>query len=122
MASPLRASAMVALFWANTTTAQTPAPRHDPADASVPVPRITHRSALTDYKPLTDEPLRNWREANDEAARIGGWREYLRESQANRESPPAKPAADSPLTTPVPAPTAPASAAPVAPRKPHAHH
>lgn len=38
-------------------------------------------SAFERYKPYTDEPIANWKAANDNAARIGGWREYARQAQ-----------------------------------------
>jgi hypothetical protein len=37
------------------------------------------------YQAWRDEPLRDWREANDRVGEIGGWRTYLRESQADGE-------------------------------------
>lgn len=33
------------------------------------------------YQAWRDEPLRDWREANDRTGEVGGWRTYLRESQ-----------------------------------------
>ena len=56
--------------------------RPDPIDASTAVPATPHRTALTGYRRLTDEPPRGWRESNDTVTRIGGWRSYLREAQA----------------------------------------
>jgi hypothetical protein len=37
-------------------------------------------SAFESYKPYTDEPIGNWKSANDTAARIGGWREYAKQA------------------------------------------
>lgn len=69
----------------------------DPLDASAPVPRAVHRSALAGYRVNRDTELRSWRDANDEVARIGGWRAYAREA--------ARPdAAATPLTGPASAP------------------
>jgi hypothetical protein len=33
------------------------------------------------YQGWRDEPLQDWREANDRVGEIGGWRTYLREAQ-----------------------------------------
>ncbi|MBC7648425.1 MAG: hypothetical protein H7197_04820 [Vitreoscilla sp.] len=38
-------------------------------------------SAFESYKPYTDEPIGNWKTADDTTARIGGWREYARQAQ-----------------------------------------
>ena len=39
-----------------------------------------YRSAFEGYQPYTDEKIVNWKEANDTAGRIGGWREYAKEA------------------------------------------
>ena len=44
----------------------------NPADSSATVPAVKYQSAFTGYLPFRDENLAPWREANDEAARIGG--------------------------------------------------
>lgn len=33
------------------------------------------------YQGWRDEPLQNWRQANERVGEVGGWRTYLRESQ-----------------------------------------
>ena len=41
-------------------------------------------AALTPFKQYQgwrDEPLQDWRQANEQVGEIGGWRTYLRESQ-----------------------------------------
>lgn len=38
-------------------------------------------SVFDSYRPYTEEPLVNWKAANDTTARIGGWREYARQAQ-----------------------------------------
>ena len=51
-------------------------------------------SAWTRYQPWRDDAVGDWRQANAEVARIGGWRVYARET-----APPAKavsPAKESP--------------------------
>ncbi len=82
--------------------AQTPPPaprRADPLDASASVPAIVHESSLRRYRRAVDDPVIPWREANDTAARIGGWRSYARLAQQPASSASAPGAAQ-----PVPAP------------------
>jgi hypothetical protein len=52
------------------------------AQTAAPAP-----SAFDGYKPYTDEPLANWRAANDTTARIGGWRAYARQAQGMDSKP-----------------------------------
>ena len=85
-------------------------PNPDVADS--PTPPTQYKSPFKDYRPLGDDKRTPWRDANDEVGKIGGWREYLRESQeANKAAPTPKelraaPSAPSatPATTPAPAP------------------
>ena len=68
-------------------------------------------SVLSHYRPMTDQKIGSWRDANDTVTRVGGWRAYLKESQT--------PDAAAPRTSnkPVaPVPIAPTSA------NPHAGH
>lgn len=67
--------------------AQTPASRPDPADPGARVPAPTYRSPFADYKPLGEAGLGDWRAANDEVGRIGGWRAYAREAQMQTPAP-----------------------------------
>ena len=76
--------AVTALFWTFTARAQTAAPISDTAPAA-------YRSTLEGYKPYTDEKIMSWKESNDTAGRIGGWREYAKQA-AQPESTPATPA------------------------------
>lgn len=73
----------------------------DPADPAARVPVATYRSVFADYRPLGEEVVGDWRAANDEVGRIGGWRAYAREAQEVKEKP-AVPAG----TPPKPAPAA----------------
>ncbi len=82
-----------------------------PNTAGTPTP-LRFESVLSRYKPMTDQKLGSWREANDTVTRIGGWRTYLKESQAPEAMAPVSPA-----TSPKPA----VQAAPIAPN-PHAGH
>lgn len=67
-------------------------PRPDPSDPAAQVPAAQYVSPFAGYRPIGDDPVGNWRTANDEVRRIGGWREYAREAQAP-EGAPAAPAA-----------------------------
>ena len=44
-------------------------------------------SAFDGYKPYTDEPPGNWKAANENVARIGGWREYAKQAQQPDDTP-----------------------------------
>ncbi|MCP5273007.1 MAG: hypothetical protein H6932_17550 [Burkholderiaceae bacterium] len=99
-----------------TVAAEPPPPRPDPTRIDAAVPPLAHRSALQRYRPLTDEPRRDWRAANAEVARIGGWRAYLREAHA------PEPAASAPASSMAPAaPAAPAAPTSATPMPPHGH-
>ena len=41
---------------------------------------LEFRSAFEGYKPYTDEKTVDWKRANDNVGKIGGWREYAREA------------------------------------------
>lgn len=43
-------------------------------------PHLTYSSAFESYRSFNEEPVRSWREANDNVGRIGGWRVYAREA------------------------------------------
>jgi hypothetical protein len=71
--------------------------RPDPSDPAARVPAAAYRSPFDGYRKLGEEPVGNWRSANDEVGRIGGWREYAREAQESgpklKGSTPADPGA-----------------------------
>ena len=130
---------MLPLLWAlcaSAASAQStmPPPRSpaDPGNAQAAVPAVAYRSALSGYRRLGADTLLPWREANDEVARIGGWRAYLREaSQAQSAPQPAAQAAQQPTALPAgppsPAgqavtPAAAASAPPAAATPMHSGH
>lgn len=69
----------------------------DPANAVLAVPPTVHRSAFEGYRPNREQPVGDWRKANDDVARAGGWRAYAREAQA-----PAAPASAPAVTGAVP--------------------
>jgi hypothetical protein len=39
------------------------------------------------YRNWRDEPLEDWRQANERVGEIGGWRTYLREAQQGGDGP-----------------------------------
>lgn len=77
--------------------------------ATVAASPLTFESTLSRYKPMTDQKLGSWRDANDTVTRIGGWRSYLKEVQ----TPDAK------TTTPAASSATPATPAAA---NPHAGH
>ena len=54
---------------------------NDPGQAKTPVTPLIYVSVFATYRTLTDEPITPWRDANDLAGRIGGWRAYAREAK-----------------------------------------
>lgn len=50
-------------------------------------PPVAYQSALEGYRPYTDEKTINWKEANDVAGRIGGWRAYAKEAAQTGSDP-----------------------------------
>lgn len=57
--------------------------------ASAAAGDLSYRSAVEGYQPFADEKVVPWRGANDNAGRIGGWREYAREAQGGAAGSPA---------------------------------
>jgi hypothetical protein len=90
---------------------------------------LNHKSSFETYRPYSDEKAANWKAANDEVGRIGGWRTYLKEAQEPDADAGKKPAAPpssnvSPNSANAPKTIAPAAipAKPVQPANPHAGH
>ncbi len=79
--------------------AQNPAraARPDPLNAQAAVPALAYSSSLATYRRHAEAEPIGWREANDNVARIGGWRAYARESAAASATPAAS------ASTPAPA-------------------
>ena len=88
-----------AMLWIAPASAQS---RADPADPAARVPAAAYRSPFADYRLLGEETVGNWRAANDEVGRIGGWREYAREVQ-EAESSSKSPGAPAAKPSPAPA-------------------
>lgn len=69
---------------AGAAAAQNPpsaARKPDPLDPRASVPAVVYESTFSRYRRTADDKAIPWREANDTAARIGGWRAYAREAQ-----------------------------------------
>jgi hypothetical protein len=79
-----------------------PASSARPADATAAVPPLVHLSALSGYKRLSEPPAADWKAANQNVERIGGWRAYAREANASASAPAAS------ASAPVPKAPAPA--------------
>jgi hypothetical protein len=108
-ACALPAALLVATMTTNAQQPSTQTARPDPLDPKASVPALTYESAFAQYRRLGEEKAVSWREANDNVARIGGWRVYAREAQqpdpAPAAAPATKPAAGpAPASNPPPAP------------------
>ena len=66
------AAFLLANMTANASMAQTPTP----SNAS------PYTSPTAEYTPFVDEKVKPWKEANDAVGKIGGWREYAKEANA----------------------------------------
>lgn len=92
------AAAVAGLFIVAPAAAEPAAPAaaqpaaRDPLDARSAVRPVQYRSVFSNYRPLGDETV-GWKEANDEVARIGGWRAYARQANAP-QAPASAPAAE----------------------------
>lgn len=53
-------------------------------------PESAYQSALGDYRVFKDEPLKGWREANDEMRRLGGHMGHLDAPTAGSDVPPTQ--------------------------------
>ena len=92
-------------FAASAQTPPSTARKADPLDASVAVPAVTYESEFSRYRRAGDNKAIPWRESNDTAERIGGWRAYAREAQQPDPTPPvpaALPAKTDPKSMPMP--------------------
>lgn len=71
-------TARARLLWLAAASLATASPTHaadtQGADTAMPMP-------FKHYQSWRDEPLADWRAANDRVGEIGGWRTYLREAQ-----------------------------------------
>ena len=60
------------------------APTAHAAEAEPPEPAAA--TPFKQYQGWRDEPLQDWRQANERVGEIGGWRTYLREAQQDGDS------------------------------------
>lgn len=67
---------------ASAASAEAPPARRDPTLAAAPVPPLTYKSPFAGFRALGEDKPIPWRQANDTAAAVGGWRAYAREAQA----------------------------------------
>ncbi len=83
---------VIAMSFPVLATAQTLATkrRANPSDPAASVPVLAYVSPLANYQRWSDVVPVDWRQANDNVMRIGGWRTYARE--AREPAPPAPPA------------------------------
>jgi hypothetical protein len=65
---------------ASHASAQTAPPAVPPAISPAVTP-APFKSAFEGYQSYSDDKMTNWKAANDEVARIGGWREYAKQAQ-----------------------------------------
>lgn len=75
------AALCVVAGFAAAQTSTSAARKPDPLDPGASVPTVAYESAFSRYRRTADDKVIPWREANDTAARIGGWRVYAREAQ-----------------------------------------
>lgn len=66
----------------------------NPADPGAQTPSLHYKSPFAGYRPFAGGAVGPWRDANDEVARIGGWKAYAREAyEAAKQAAPAGAAA-----------------------------
>jgi hypothetical protein len=90
----------------------------DPLDAQAATPAVHYQSPLKAYQGFSEQPLHDWREANELVGRIGGWRTYAQEPYAQ------EPHAEEPYSqeTPAQQPSEPAVKPPAKPMEQHHGH
>ncbi len=74
--------------------------RPDPADSRASVPAVQYRSAFDGYRPLGDESIASWKNANEQVGRNGGWRAYAREAAQPDAAKPTPARPDAPSSAP----------------------
>lgn len=81
-------------------TAQQKPTGRNPADPAIAVPPIKYESAFSGYMGYRDEKLASWREANDDAARVGGHIGIFGGAAGHAGHGTAKPQAQPPTSSP----------------------
>lgn len=102
---PLPVVLCTAAFTAAAQTAPSAGRKPDPLDAGAGVPAVAYESSFSRYRRMAQDEAIAWRESNDTAARIGGWRAYAREAQQPGPAPaapPERPVTPDPKATPMP--------------------
>ena len=84
----------------------------EPIVAKAAVPVLNYQSPFRDYRLFGDAKPIAWKDANDEVARIGGWRAYAKEATETPSAPPTAPVDKAPAT----------ASKPSVPDKPHSGH
>lgn len=90
----LLSAASLSLLASPATWAQTSASKPDPSDARASVPPVIYDSPFARYRNFAEQAVAPWKETNDNAGRIGGWRVYAREArepEAGGRAPGVKP-------------------------------
>ena len=82
-----RAFALLAAVAMASSSAAPPASPPDPASPGASVPPLTYHPVLAGYRALPGDRATSWRQANEQAAAIGGWRAYAREAQRPEGAP-----------------------------------
>ena len=104
---------------AQSNTATPSVGRSNPLEASAAVPQLTYESSFRNYRPLGNDTVGGWKEANDNVGRIGGWRVYAREA-ATPDAVTSQPAAGATESSPMePAKAAPTKEEPTDKSPPH---
>jgi len=80
------AALCAAAFAAAAQSPPSTARKADPLDARASVPAVAYEPAFSRYRRAADDKAVPWRDANDTAARIGGWRTYAREAHPQTRS------------------------------------
>lgn len=55
--------------------------RPDPLNAGAAVPPVIHESSFARYGAFSEQEVAPWKDTNDTAGSIGGWRAYAREAR-----------------------------------------
>ncbi|HSI54134.1 MAG TPA: hypothetical protein VK981_09215 [Ramlibacter sp.] len=65
-----------------------------PSKAAGAPPAAPYQSAFENYRPYTDEAVRDWNQSNTAVREAGGWRAYARQAQQPAASAPVSPPAE----------------------------
>ena len=84
----------------------------DPSNAAAAVPSVVYNSSFSPYRAFAEQDVAPWRDTNDTAGRIGGWRVYAREAlepESGGAATQPRSASPKPASQPKPMPGGPAS-------------